>query len=62
MALHRFKLVEDDVSHWEGTELVLSYMDSARLLQLWNKSPEGTNTPEGYEAWIREKMKDAPRR
>lgn len=62
MAFHRFKIVEDDVTHWEGDQLVLSYMDSARLLVKWMNIPGGDNSTEGYEAWLREELKGAPKR
>lgn len=65
MAFHRFKIVDDDVSHWEGDKLVISRMDSARLLRAWGEVPESSvlpNTTEGYETFLKHQLKDAPRR
>lgn len=62
MAFHRFELVANDVTHWRGDTLVLSYADSSLWLREWNRTPGECNSVEEYEDWLREKAKDAPRR
>lgn len=59
MALHTFKIVDDEPSHWEGDELVLHRFDSMRLLTQWSKTGHQAKS---YEDFICEQMANAPRK